>query len=156
MILHWRIVIENKVLPISTETINCFAIGICQCIRVCKNWSLTAVYGTLILKDCIIGSAGYIALLPCALPAVREVIVNLCLAHLTLLGSNEDNTIGCTCTINGTRSGILQHLDTLDVARVEIIQATLDRHAVYDIERVRVVDGTCTTYTNLGTLTRLT
>ena len=122
MILHRRIVVEYKVLPIGTETIDWGAIGIFQVVRVGIDRSLTAVYGTLILQDCIIGSAGYIALLPCTLPAVREVIVNLCLAHLTLLGSNEDNTIGSTGTINGSRS-ILQYRDTLYLRGIQVVES---------------------------------
>ena len=41
------------------------------------------------------------------------------LAHGTLLGGDEQHTVGTGCTIDGCRGGILQHLDTLDVIGVE-------------------------------------
>ena len=136
MILHWRIVVEYQVLPISTKSIDRIAIRVSQFVWISIDRSLTTIHCTLILKDCIIGSAGHITLLPCTLPAVRKIIVNLRLAYLTLLGGNEYYTIGSTGTIDSTRSSILQHLDTLDITRVEIVETTLDRHAVYDVERI--------------------
>ena len=59
------------------------------------------------------------------------------LTSLTLpAGITENYTVGSTGTIDSTRSSILQHLDTLDITRVEIVETTLDRHAVYDVERI--------------------
>ena len=58
------------------------------------------------------------------------------LAFLTLLGSNEHNTIGTTCTIDSGSRSILQYLDALDILRVDILDTTvLDNHTVYYIER---------------------
>ena len=136
MILHWRIVIEYQVLPISTKSIDRIAIRVSQFVWISIDRSLTTIHCTLVLKDGVVSGACYIALLPCTLPAVREIVVDLCLAHLTLLGGYENYTVGSTGTIDGTRSSILQHLDTLDITRVEIVETTLDRHTVYDVERI--------------------
>ena len=136
MVLYRGIVVEYQVLPISTKSIDRIAIRVSQFVWISKDRSLTTIHCTLVLKDGVVSGACYIALLPCTLPAVREVIVDLCLSYLTLLGGYENYTVGSTGTIDGTRSSILKHLDTLDITRVEIVETTLDRHAVYDVERI--------------------
>ena len=58
------------------------------------------------------------------------------LAFLTLLGSNEHNTVGTTCTIDSGSRSILQYLDALDILRVDILDTTvLDNHTIHYIER---------------------
>ena len=51
---------------------------------------------------------------------------------LGILGSDNDDTIGCTSTIDSVGSGILQYVDALDVVWVEIFDATLYRHTIYN------------------------
>ena len=69
------------------------------------------------------------------------------LTFLTLLGSNEHNTVGTTGTIDSGSRSILQYLDALDILRVDILDTTvLDNHTVYYIERSTAgTDGTLTT-----------
>ena len=43
----------------------------------------------------------------------------LCPAALTALGGNEDDTVCCAGTINGSSCSILQHGNALDVVRIE-------------------------------------
>ena len=87
-------------------------------------------------------------MLPSRLPALGEIVADSHLTHLTLLGGHEDHTIGSTGSVDGTRGSILQHLDTLDVAGVDVVKTTLDRHTVDDIQRVAVVDRADTTHTD--------
>ena len=48
----------------------------------------------------------------------RTIEVNLNLSLLTFLGSDDDNTIGGTATIDRCRGSILQYLDALDVVTI--------------------------------------
>ena len=52
----------------------------------------------------------------------RTAIRNARCTHLTLLGSYEDNTIGSTGTINGSRS-ILQYRDTLYLRGIQVVES---------------------------------
>ena len=70
MILHWRIVVEYQVLPISTKSIDSITIGVGQFVWISIDRSLTTIHCTLILKDGVVSGACHITLLPCALPAV--------------------------------------------------------------------------------------
>ena len=72
---------------------------------------------------------------------------------VTVLVSSSTLAVTFAFSANGS---VLQHLDALDVARVQIVDTALDRHSVNDVERVAVVDGSDTTDTNLRGCTRLT
>ena len=47
------------------------------------------------------------------------------LTSLTLLGGHQDHTVSSTGAIDGCRSSILQHVDALDVARIQTIQTII-------------------------------
>ena len=87
-------------------------------------------------------------------PTYVTIVRYLNLTLLTLLGSYKDNTIGCGRTIDGTRCGILQDVDTLDVGRVQVIDITC--YPINNIKRSCVAVGTGTTDRNLKAITRLT
>ena len=55
---------------------------------------------------------------------------------LCTLGSNQDNTIGSTVTIKGSRSSILQYRHALDVVRVQLRDVTIKSSAIYHIKRL--------------------
>ena len=82
-----------------------------------------------------------VALAPFALPSVREVVVHLNLAFLSRLCGHEHHSVCRAGTVDGSRGGVLEHLDALDVARIDIVETALDGHAVNNIQRVGVVDG---------------
>ena len=63
----------------------------------------------------------------------------MCLAFLALLGGDKDDTVGRAGSIDGSGGGILQYLDTLDVVRVDEVDAA-GRHTIHYIKRVRIVD----------------
>ena len=83
-----------------------------------------------------------------------SIVADLELTFLTLLGGNEDNTISSGRTIDGTRSGILQNVDTFDVGRVQVVDVTC--YTVNNIKRSGVAVSTGTTDRNLETITWLT
>ena len=57
-------------------------------------------------------------------PTHSTVVAELNLTGLTLLGGHEDHTVGSTGTVNGCRSSILQHVDALDIVRVDTVEVT--------------------------------
>ena len=87
-------------------------------------------------------------------PTYVAIVRYLDLTLLTLLGCYQDNTIGSGRTINGTRCGILQYVDTLDVGRVQVVDITC--YTINNIKRSCVAVGTGTTDRNLKAITRLT
>ena len=106
--LHDRsIVVEEGFLPISTKTCNLVAIDICDVEwigKVCHliGESLLTVDVLLVHQHGIVGSSGHVTLLPCALPTIREIVIDGCLAKLTLLGGNEDYTVSGSRSVDGT------------------------------------------------------
>ena len=89
------------------------------------------------------------------LPAHVSVVTYLYLAFLTLLGGDEDHTICSRRTIDSSRSSILEHVDTLDVGRVEGVDVAAS-HTVDDVDRIGAAVGTCTTDIDLESIARLT
>ena len=86
------------------------------------------------------------------------VVLNCDSAFLTLLGGNEDYTVCSTSTIDGSRSGILQYVDALNVVRVQAVQAIVGstRNDSVDNEQWRrLTDGSHTTDVHLESLARL-
>ena len=151
--LHDRcVVVEESFLPVSTETGNLITVNIGDVVwirKIChiSRQCLLAVDILLVHQHSIVGGTGNITLLPCALPSVREVVVDRSLANLSFLGSHEDNTIGSSRTIDSTRGSILQHLNRLDIGRVNRFHTILvGRHSVDDVKRFGIVDSTDTTH----------
>ena len=87
-------------------------------------------------------------------PTYVGIVRYLNLPLLTLLGSYKDNTIGCGRTVDGTRCGILQYVDTLNVGRVQVVDITC--YTINNIKRSCVAVGTGTTDRNFKAITRLT
>ena len=87
-------------------------------------------------------------------PTYVGIVRYLDLTLFTLLGCYQDNTIGSGRTIDGTRCGILQYVDTLDVGRVQVVDITC--YTINNIKRSCVAVGTGTTDRNLKAITRLT
>ena len=79
-------------------------------------------------------------------------------AILCTLGSNQDNTIGSTVTIEGCRSSILQYRHALDVVRVQLRDVTIESCAIYHIKRLVSIlyQGSDTTDVDRRSLTWLT
>ena len=72
-------------------------------------------------------------------------------SHLTLLatlGSNDNDTIGGTATIDRSRRSILQDLNRLNVGRIQGVEILCRGYAINDIERVAAIDGCHTTHTD--------
>ena len=65
----------------------------------------------------------------------RTVELNKWLTLLTALGSDDNHTIGCTGTVDGCGSTILQNFDRLDIIRVEGGKTVVTESAIDDIER---------------------
>ena len=142
MLHDGRIVVKEQVLPVGAEAHNLVAVGVDQIVGVLIERCQTVLHTAFVLQDGIVGGTGHIALSPSALPAIGEVIVDAGASHLTPLGRHQDNTVGGTGTVDGARSGILQHLHALDVVGVNALHAILvGGHAIDDVEGVGVVDG---------------
>ena len=88
MLYYRSIVVKQQLLPVGTKAVNLIAVGIGQVVGVGIQRSLTTVHILLVLQDRIVGSAGHVAVLPGTLPSVAEVVVNLSLTNLTLLGGH--------------------------------------------------------------------
>ena len=71
------------------------------------------------------------------------------------LGSNDDDPVGTACSIYGSRGGIFQDVDGLDVLRVDVAQTGTD-HPVDDHQRLGGTgDGVLSAYIDLKALSRL-
>ena len=140
MVDNTGVVVEHFVLPVGALAV---------LIRIGIDRSLSCVDKTFVHHHSILGGVEHIAVLPWVLPAVREVVVDVYSTLLAALGGDEDDTVGSTCTVDGARGSILQYLNALDVAGVQIVDAALDGHTINDVERVTIIDSTDTTDTNL-------
>ena len=94
----------------------------------------------LVHHDGILGGVEHGGLAPGILHAVGEVVVDDGLAFGAGLGGHEDHAVGRAGAIDGGGSGVLEDVDALDVAGVDVVDAA-GRHPVHDVERGRVVDG---------------
>ena len=94
----------------------------------------------LVHHDRIFGGVQHGGLAPGILHTVGEVVVDDSLAFRAGLGGHEDHTVSRAGTVNGGGSGILEDVDTLDVVRIDVVDAA-GRHAVHDVKRGRMVDG---------------
>ena len=78
------------------------------------------------------------------------------LSTIAALCGNHNHTVGTTSTVDGCCRSVLQHLDRLDIVRVEKVEVA-HCHAVYNVERTcRSIDGSDTTDDNAHLTTRLT
>ena len=60
----------------------------------------------------------------------------------TLLGGDDHDTVGTSGAVNGRSGGVLQHVDGLDIVRVQGVEAHVHhRHAIYDQQRIGIVHG---------------
>src|SRR3546814_1141299 len=71
----------------------------------------------------------------CRYPKIA-VEINDCFSLLSLFGSDQDDTAGCLCTKNCSRTGILQHMDVFDIVRVDIRQLPGINDPIKDDERI--------------------
>ena len=61
------------------------------------------------------------------------------LIQLALLGGDQQDAVGGARTVNGSRTGILQHRDVLDVRGIELVEAGVVRHQTVDDDQRFVV-----------------
>ena len=78
---------------------------------------------------------------------------NHCLAFLALLGGHQYYTIGSLRTVDGSRRGILQDIDALDIGRVQV--GDIAAHTIDKVQWFCITYGTQTTDAHLESLTRL-
>ena len=74
---------------------------------------------------------------------------------VTLLGSNDDDTVSSTGTVDCSCSGVLQNLHGLNVVRVDGVDVD-SLYTVHDDQWVGTVNGAHTTYTDSGLSCRTT
>ena len=87
------------------------------------------------------------------LPTLVSVEADHGTAVLTALRGDEHHAVGRLRTIDGGRGSVLQHVDALDVGRIERSDVAAD--AVYNIKRRRGTGGADTTDIDLESLTGL-
>ena len=133
MLLNRGVIVEHLVLPVGALALERSDV----LSRVTRG--VAVVHLCLVHYNHILLSVQHRLLLPRVLPTVTEVIVNRCLACRSALRGYENNTVGSTRAVDGSRGSILQNLNRSDVNRVEITYATLHSHTVHDIERVGIV-----------------
>ena len=80
--------------------------------------------------------------------------INLSLALLTVLGCNQNHTVGSYRTIDGSGSTIFQNLHRLDVLRVHTVD--IARETVHDIKRFVATGSLDTTNLDAHTCTGVT
>ena len=151
MVHHRSIVVKYFVLPISALTVR---------VWVTEFWGDTCIDRTFIDHECVFRSIQYVPFFPGTLPAVRKVVSYFRFADLAGFGGNKDNTVGGTCTVDSSGSGIFQYFDRSDIIRIQVVQPTFKRHTVYNVKRiggsVLGTNGTYPTYADLCSGTRLT
>ena len=99
-------------------------------------WVLAVVKGSLNQSCCILLAVEKLHLLghPRSRNWSIEVDIDL-VALLSLLSGNNDYTIGSAWSVNRGGCCILQHLHSLNVVGVQVVERTAVRHTVYDIKR---------------------
>ena len=84
---------------------------------------LTRVLGYIVLIALgNLRSVAVVHLVGKVLKADVAIIADAGLAFLTVLGGDQDDTVGTVRTINSCSRGILQDFHRLDVARVDIVE----------------------------------
>ena len=65
----------------------------------------------------------------------RTIVLDMhALTGIASLGGYHNHTIGTTCTIDSSRRGIFQHLDTLDIVRIQELEIS-HGHTINNIQR---------------------
>ena len=72
---------------------------------------------------------------------------------LSTLCGNRNDTISCPRAINGTGGSILEYLYIFYVIRIQIIDIS-NYEPIYNIQRVGIIDCSCSAYFNSGSTTR--
>ena len=62
----------------------------------------------------------HIRLIPIVLKANRTAVAYLRSTVSTFFGCNDNNTIGCTRTVNGSRGSILQNINFFNIIRINV------------------------------------
>ena len=143
MILYGSIVVEGLILPVGSDagTHHLFIVVAGQ---------VAVVELHLVHHHHVLLSIEDLSLLPWVLPSVAHIVVDSGFSFGTLLGGDQDYTIGGTCPVDGCRGSILEDLHRFDIHRVEVVDTTAHDHAIDDIERFTVVDRTDTADAHLG------
>ena len=148
MLRDRRIIIEGLVLPVCSLPCRCdFSSGIERGAAVVDAGLVHDHHVFLGIEDFLLS--------PGVLPAIAAIIINGSLSLFAGAGGHEDHAVGGTCTVDGGRGGVLQDFDRLDVIGVEVVDTSIDRHSIHNVERVGVVDGADTTDLDLGSGTGL-
>ena len=103
----------------------------------------------------VLGGVEHFLLSPRVLPSIAAIIGNGGLALLAAARGHENYTVGRAGTVDSRGSGVFQDFHGSDVGRVQIVDASVNRHAVHDVERIGIVDGADAADLDLGTGTRL-
>ena len=74
----------------------------------------------------------------------RKVDNRFPLGIASLLRRHDDDTVGCTRTVDSCRRSVFQHVDTGNIVRVDVVDST-HIHTVHDIQRRRVIQSSDTT-----------
>ena len=93
------------------------------------------VFICFVSHDCIVPGIKKIGQLSCFLPTYISIICYLCNAFLTAFGLNQNDAVGCACTINGRWGCIFQNRNIGNVVRVNVIDGS--RKSVYQNQRIR-------------------
>ena len=65
-----------------------------------------------------------------------RVVAHAGVARLAPLGRDEHDAVGAARPVDRRGAGVLEHLDRLDVARVQVADAAGHRDAVKNVERI--------------------
>ena len=149
MLLNWCIIIKDFILPVCINRI----IGNFFC-RITRS---IAIINLHFIHDChIFLGIQNSFLLPRILPTITEIIVYSRFSLAARLGSHQNHTVGCTGTINSSRSSIFQDFNRSNIRRVQIVDTTAHRHTIDNVQGVGTIYRTDTTNTNLRIRIRLT
>ena len=147
IVLHnGSVLVEDGVHPVGAFT---------QRIGIVEHGGIAGIELAFVHHHGILGRVQNGRLAPGILHTVGEVVGNLGLTLGSFLGGNKHNAMGTTGAVNGRGGCILEDLDTLDVIRIQVVDAT-GSQAIDNIERCTSIDGTDTTDTDLCTGIRST
>ena len=118
-------------------------------------WRIAIVHQCLVHNRHILLGIQHRLLPPGILPTVAEVIADACLSNLTTLRCHQHHAVGSSATIDSCRCCILQNLHRLYIRRVQVVDTTIHRHAVNDIQRIRAVHRSYTTNAHFRVRVRL-
>ena len=115
--LHLSVALKHLVYPVGVIQI---AVGVVNALHAAEVvWLVARVYLLLVHYGHILLRVQHLCLAGHVLPSVVSVEAHLSLAGTSVLGRHQYHTVGSLCTIDSSRCSILQHVDTLDVGRVQ-------------------------------------